>query len=138
MKSYLGRFAKRLAIVFTIIYIITEIVLLILLSLGKDVLILFPSITASGAIVILLLFSLASAHARIDRLENILHKNKILSDKDMDTLDGSETDTTNADKTNTKIHYCEKCGYQLFDNDTECPYCHTKIQETNNYDLNNN
>lgn len=25
-----------------------------------------------------------------------------------------------------KVKFCEKCGYQLFDDDTECPNCHTK------------
>ncbi len=135
MKSFLGRWAKRIAIAYAVIYFIAVITLLILM-VNYDVMTIFVAVTVGGAISGILLFSLASAHARIDRLENILHKNKLLSDSDLQELyqDEIDADGGGTRNSNKKVTYCEKCGYQLFDDDSECPYCHAATERQSDSD----
>ena len=73
---------------------------------------------------------------RVDVLETKLMKKKVLTKKNLTAPVEEEIwENTNAHLQPTtrkgeivvdNIELCKVCGYQLFDEDTECPNCHTK------------
>ena len=55
---------------------------------------------------------------RVQILEEKLLKKKVLTKKDLSA--------PVKDEEILEIELCKVCGYQLFEEDTECPNCHTK------------
>lgn len=85
---------------------------------------------------VVLMYAVNDLLDRVDVLETKLMKEKVLTKKDLTAPVEEEIwENTNAhlqSKTRKgyivvdNIELCKVCGYQLFDEDTECPNCHTK------------
>ena len=86
---------------------------------------------------VVLMYAVNDLLDRVQILEEKLLKKKVLTKKDLSApiKDEEIWENTNAhlQPTNRKgevvvdnIELCKVCGYQLFEEDTECPNCHTK------------
>ena len=89
---------------------------------------------------VVLMYAVNDLLDRVEILEDKLLKKKVLTKKDLSTPAKEEEiwENTNAhlQPTNRKgdvvvdnVEFCKVCGYQLFEEDTECPNCHTKVKK---------
>lgn len=74
---------------------------------------------------ITLMYALANALERIEKLETALLDKKVIEETDLE----KEEEKTFEEIENGELEgvtLCKECGYQLFEDDLECPNCHTK------------
>lgn len=85
---------------------------------------------------VVLMYAVNDLLDRVDVLETKLMKKKVLTKKDLTAPVEEEIwenanahlqpKTRKGDIVVDNVELCKVCGYQLFDEDTECPNCHTK------------
>ena len=89
---------------------------------------------------VVLMYAVNDLLDRVEILEDKLLKKKVLTKKDLSTPVKEEEiwENTNAhlqpknrkgDVIVDDVEFCKVCGYQLFEEDTECPNCHTKVKK---------
>ena len=140
-KNYHSGTIGVIAGALTILFVLSGIIFLILsLLLGYSYFIAFIVVIVEALIALLPLYALANAIKRIDRLEYLLLQKKIIKNKDIyEEIDYKklEANTTIESRSLQEIQegeidgitLCKKCGYQIFEEDEECPNCHTKIKK---------
>jgi uncharacterized OB-fold protein len=111
-----------IAKIFSVLYVAVWILEIILIAQGLTDVITYIVTLVSCTIEIILIWGLDVALKKIEILESILEKKKIIKQKDID----EETDGYSVEEPK-KIRYCPNCNYQLFPDDRVCPNCGCKI-----------
>jgi len=119
-----------ISIIYTISFVFATVVLLVVAISGTLPFLTCCAIFLSSLIVLFLVQALDNALQRIDVLENALLEKKVLKEKDF--LNATQPANfagggVDIPATTETVSLCEKCGYQLFPEDTECPHCKHKI-----------
>ncbi len=108
-------------IIYAIAFVSCELVLLIFTVQKAISVAVFLIATLSWTMSLILLLGLNNAMKRIDTLEELLLSKKVIEEQEIEEVESGEAVEN--------VEYCKKCGYQLFEEDKECPMCHTKREK---------
>ena len=129
-----------IAIIYTVCYVISLILMLVFLGLQSLDWVTFLVSLISTTVELILIWSLNSALTRITMLENILQKKEIVNSNDYEeeiatyNLENNSSLEEDAlenggvgNEASADVRFCEECGFQLFPEDTVCPYCGKEV-----------
>lgn len=127
-----------IAIAYLVLFIIVLLTMIILWATKYLTFIDCLIFAVSGGISLILLFSLDNAIKRITVLENKLMEKGVVSESELITYEPSIANVgTPEDLADKGIVFCKNCNYQLFPEDTICPYCGTKVERADEDSINN-
>lgn len=126
-RKFSSNLVSIIASIFTILTILGSIILLIFSFLGDvHIIVAIISILAT-AFLVSLIYALSNALERIEQLEKVLIDKKIIDILDLEKEEKTIEEIENAEVEGVSL--CPNCGYQIFEDDKECPNCHKKIEK---------
>lgn len=126
-KEFTSKAVSIMASIYLLIFIVVSLVELILVCVGALHIITFLASLLSSFCILLLLMALNNALNRIERLETALLEKKIIKEKDLEEK-RQPTYTEIKEGQIDGVSLCKHCGYQIFEEDIECPNCKNKIE----------
>lgn len=126
-KNYSSASVSLIASIFMILTIIGSLVSLIMVFLGYlHIIVAIISIILTVCVIVLM-YALGNALERIEKLESALLDKKIIKESDLEKEEKTFEDLQTGNIEGVSL--CKKCGYQIFEEDTECPNCHTPVKK---------
>jgi len=139
MKKNYG-IVGTIAIIYSVCYVISLILMIVFLALQSMDWVTFLILLISSTIELILVWALNNALTRITMLENILQKKDIVNSSDFEeeiktyNLENNSHSEENVienggvgSEASEDVRFCSECGFQLFPEDTVCPFCGKEV-----------
>lgn len=130
-----------IAIIYSVCYVISLILMIVFLALQLMDWVSFFISLISTTVELILVWALNGALTRITMLENILQKKEIVNNEDykeeiaaynLEINESSEEKVIEnggvGNEASAEVRFCSECGYQLFPEDTVCPFCGKEVE----------